>query len=48
MNIFTDTNIWLSFYQFSSDDFEELRKPGVLIDKRNAHDLSPSRNNVQT
>ena len=34
MNIFIDTNIWLSFYHFSSDDLEELRKLGVLLEKR--------------
>ena len=34
MNIFIDTNIWLSFYHFSSDDLEELRKLGGLLEKR--------------
>ncbi len=34
MNIFIDTNIWLSFYHFSSDDLEELRKLGMLLEKR--------------
>jgi predicted nucleic acid-binding protein len=33
MNIFIDTNIWLSFYHFSSDDLEELRKLGLLLEK---------------
>lgn len=31
MNLFIDTNIWLSFYHFSSDDLEELRKIAVLM-----------------
>jgi hypothetical protein len=30
MNIFIDTNIFLSFYHLSSDDLEELRKLAVL------------------
>jgi hypothetical protein len=34
MNLFIDTNIWLSFYHYSADDLEELRKLGVLIDKK--------------
>lgn len=34
MNLFIDTNIWLSFYHFSSDDLEELRKLAVLLEKR--------------
>ena len=28
MQLFLDSNIWLSFYHYSSDDLEELRKPG--------------------
>ena len=33
MNLFIDTNIFLSFYHLSSDDLEELQKLGVLIDQ---------------
>lgn len=31
--MFIDTNIWLSFYHYSSDDLEELRKLVVLIER---------------
>lgn len=31
MNIFIDTNVFLSFFHFTSDDLEELRKLGVLL-----------------
>jgi hypothetical protein len=31
MNLFIDTNVFLSFYHFSSDDLEELRKLAVLL-----------------
>jgi len=31
MNLFIDTNVFLSFFHFSSDDLEELRKLGVLV-----------------
>jgi predicted nucleic acid-binding protein len=31
MNLFIDTNVFLSFYHFSSDDLEELRKLAVLV-----------------
>ncbi len=31
INLFLDTNVWLSFYHYSSDDLEELRKLAVLI-----------------
>jgi predicted nucleic acid-binding protein len=34
MDLFLDTNIWLSFYHLSSDDLEELRKVSVLIEQR--------------
>lgn len=34
MNIFIDTNIFLSFYHLSSDDLEELKKLGVLLDRK--------------
>ena len=33
MNLFIDTNIFLSFYHLSSADLEELRKLVVLIDQ---------------
>lgn len=32
MNLFIDTNIYLTFYHFTSEDLEELRKLLVLID----------------
>ena len=31
MNLFIDTNIFLSFYYLSSDDLEELNKLAVLL-----------------
>ena len=31
MNLFIDTNVFLSFYHFSSDNLEELRKLVVLV-----------------
>ncbi len=34
MNIFIDTNIYLSFYHFSSDDLEELKKLVALARKK--------------
>lgn len=33
MNLFIDTNIYLSFYHLTSDDLEELKKLKVLLDK---------------
>ena len=33
MNIFIDTNVFLSFYHFTSDDLEEFIKLSVLIEK---------------
>lgn len=33
MNLFIDTNIFLSFYHLTSDDLEELRKLSVLLEK---------------
>lgn len=33
MNLFIDTNIFLSFYHLTSEDLEEIRKLAVLIDK---------------
>jgi hypothetical protein len=41
MNLFIDTNIFLSFYHLSSDDLEELRKLGVLLDKKKVTLLLP-------
>jgi predicted nucleic acid-binding protein len=34
MNLFIDTNIFLSFYHLTSEDLEELRKLGVLLDQQ--------------
>lgn len=34
MNVFIDTNIFLSFYHFTSDDLEELNKLGVLLENK--------------
>lgn len=42
MNLFIDTNIFLSFYHLSSDDLEELKKLGVLLDRKNVKLLLPS------
>ena len=42
MNIFIDTNIYLSFYHFSSDDLDELKKLVVLISKRKLKLFLPS------
>lgn len=33
MNIFIDTNVFLSFYHLTNDDLEELRKLKVLLEK---------------
>lgn len=33
MNLFIDTNIFLSFYHLSSDDLEEIHKLAILLDK---------------
>jgi len=33
MNLFIDTNVFLSFYHLTSDDLEELRKLKVLLEK---------------
>ena len=33
MNLFIDTNIFLSFYHLTSEDLEELRKLAVLLDQ---------------
>lgn len=34
MNVFLDTNIFLSFYHLTNDDLEELRKLKVLLEKQ--------------
>jgi predicted nucleic acid-binding protein len=34
MNLFIDTNIFLSFYHLTSEDLEELRKLGVLLEQQ--------------
>ena len=34
MNLFIDTNIFLSFYHFTSDDLEELKKLRVLLEEQ--------------
>jgi len=34
MKLFIDTNIFLSFYHLTSEDLEELRKLGVLLDQK--------------
>jgi predicted nucleic acid-binding protein len=41
MNLFIDTNVFLSFYHLSSDDLEELRKLVVLIDQDKVKLLLP-------
>lgn len=41
MHLFIDTNIFLSFYHFSSDDLEELGKLGVLVRQENVNLLLP-------
>lgn len=33
MNLFIDTNVFLSFYHLTNDDLEELRKLSVLLDQ---------------
>jgi len=35
MNVFIDTNVFLSFYHLTNDDLEELRKLNVLLEKGN-------------
>ena len=34
MNLFIDTNIYLSFYHFSSDDLDELNKLAIIMAER--------------
>lgn len=33
MNLFIDTNVFLSFYHFTGDDLEELKKLSVLMEQ---------------
>jgi hypothetical protein len=35
VNLFIDTNIFLSFFYLTSDDLEELKKLGVLLEQKN-------------
>lgn len=35
MNLFIDTNVFLSFYHLSDDDLEEIRKLSVLLERGN-------------
>lgn len=35
MNLFIDTNVFLSFFHLSSDDLEEIHKLAVLLEKKN-------------
>ena len=41
MNLFIDTNIFLSFYHLTSDDLEELKKLAVLLRERKMQLLLP-------
>lgn len=41
MNLFIDTNIFLSFYHFTSDDLEELKKLAVLVGRGDVSLLLP-------
>ena len=34
INLFIDTNVFLSFYHLTSEDLEELKKLAVLIEKK--------------
>ena len=34
LEVFIDTNVYLTFFSFSQDDLEELRKLRVAIDNR--------------
>jgi len=42
MNLFIDTNIYLTFYHFSNDDLEELKKLKVAIQERKIKLLLPT------
>jgi len=41
MNVFIDTNVFLSFYHFTSDDLEELKKLRVLLKDEKVRLLLP-------
>jgi len=41
MNLFIDTNVFLSFYHFSSDDLEELKKLVVLLKQKKVRLFRP-------
>ncbi|MBU2974112.1 PIN domain-containing protein [Zobellia sp. B3R18] len=41
MNVFIDTNIYLNFYHYSSDELEELKKLIVLIEQKQINLLIP-------
>ena len=41
MNLFIDTNIFLSFYHYTSDDLEELRKLNLLVLQSRLHLFVP-------
>ncbi len=41
MNLFIDTNVFLSFFHLTNDDLEELRKLSVLLDKNEVTLLLP-------
>ncbi|MDF1502688.1 PIN domain-containing protein [Roseisolibacter sp. H3M3-2] len=41
MNIFIDTNVFLSFFHFSNEDLEELNKLSVLLNKKKARLFLP-------
>jgi len=47
MHIFIDTNVFLSFYYFTSDDLEELKKLIVLIEKSQAKLWLPSQVEIE-
>ncbi len=34
MNLYLDSNVWLSFYHYSNDDLEQLRKVDVLLKQK--------------
>ena len=42
MNLFIDTNIFLSFFHYSKEDLEELKKILVLIERKKVHLYLPT------
>ncbi|MBN1449611.1 MAG: DUF4935 domain-containing protein [Anaerolineales bacterium] len=42
VNIFIDTNVYLSFFHFTNDDLEELRKLGFLLSQKEVSLFMPS------